>query len=456
MTSFEQNKINVKTSKPKVSVLVADDEKNLVNILKEELASAGFEVFTAYNGKDAIKALEQKKFDVCLLDINMPFMNGVEVLRIASEHAVPTEFIVMTADASVSTVIEAMKLGAYDYVVKPCALERIIFLVNKANEKRLMKKESLLFRRLRESKGKIITRNPSMLKLIAEAGRVAKSDVNVLLMGESGTGKNLFAEHIHENSQRSAEPYISFNIAAMQATLIESELFGHEKGAFTGAMSAKAGLFELADRGTIFLDEIGEIPNDVQVKLLRVIEKGSFYKVGGTREFSVDVRLLAATNRDLLGLVRQGRFREDLYYRLSTVAFTIPPLRERKDDVEALIRKVMEGLPVGFKKRMDTDAMAMLLEYDWPGNVRELENVLQRAAILSDGDVIGAKDLPAELSGKSKGNGSGYSAATLRDMEREHIKKALDSSGGHRKKTADTLGIDCKTLWRKIKEYELE
>ena len=182
----------------------------------------------------------------------------------------------------------------------------------------------------------------------------------------------------------------------MQATLIESELFGHEKGAFTGASNAKAGLFELADRGTIFLDEIGEIPNDVQVKLLRVIEKGAFYKVGGTREFSVDVRLLAATNRDLLALVRQGRFREDLYYRLSTVAFTIPPLRERKDDVEALVRKVMEGLPVGFKKRMDTDAMAMFLEYDWPGNVRELENVLQRAAILSDGDVIGAKDLPAD------------------------------------------------------------
>ena len=462
MTSIRQNKTNAKTSKPKVSVLVADDEKNLVNVLKEELASAGFEVFTAYNGRDAIKLLEGKKFDVCLLDINMPFMNGVEVLRLASQQEVATEFIVLTADATVSTVIEAMKLGAYDYVVKPCALERIIFLVNKANEKRLMKKESLLFRRLRESKGKLITRNPSMLKLIAEAGRVAKSDVNVLLMGESGTGKNLFAEHIHENSRRSAEPYISFNIAAMQPTLMESELFGHEKGAFTGALNAKAGLFELADRGTIFLDEIGEIPNDVQVKLLRVIEKGAFYKVGGTREFSVDVRLLAATNRDLLALVKQGRFREDLYYRLSTVAFTIPPLRERKDDVSALVGKVLEGLPAGFKKRLDGDAMASLSRYDWPGNVRELENVLQRAAILSDGDVIGIDDLPAELSGPSalggagKCNGGGQAAATLRDMEREHIKKALDSSGGHRKKTADTLGIDCKTLWRKIKEYELE
>ncbi|MFZ3072472.1 MAG: sigma-54 dependent transcriptional regulator [Thermodesulfobacteriota bacterium] len=456
MTSLNQNKTNAKTSKPKVSVLVADDEKNLVNILKEELASAGFEVFTAYNGKDALKLLEQKKFDVCLLDVNMPFINGVEVLRIAGEQAVPTEFIVLTADATVSTVIEAMKLGAYDYVVKPCALERIIFLVNKANEKRLMKKESLLFRRLREGKAEFITRNTVMLKLIAEAARAARSDVNVLLMGESGTGKNLLAGHIHENSQRFAEPYISFNIAAMQATLVESELFGHEKGAFTGAINAKAGLFELADRGTIFLDEIGDVPPDVQVKLLRVIEKGAFYKVGGTREFSVDVRLLAATNRDLLALVKQGRFREDLYYRLSTVAFTIPPLRERKDDIPALVEKVTDGLPAGFKKRLDNGAMALLLRYDWPGNVRELENVLQRAAILSDGDVIKQEDLPAELRGKDGGNGGGHSASTLRDMEREHIKKALDSSGGHRKKTADFLGIDCKTLWRKIKEYELE
>ncbi|MEE9613741.1 MAG: sigma-54 dependent transcriptional regulator [Thermodesulfobacteriota bacterium] len=445
------------TSKNKIRVLAVDDETQFVKLLQSELTREGFLVSTATDGDEGIKMLEEKEFDVCILDMNMPRLNGMEVLKKASEQAIPTEFIVLTADATVSTAIESMRLGAYDYVTKPCDLQRITLLINKAHDKRHMKQESLILKRLREGHGKIVTKDPGILKLLQEAERVARTDATVLLQGESGTGKELMAEYIHGSSTRSKGPFIAFNVAAIQETLLESELFGYEKGAFTGASQAKAGLFELADGGTIFLDEIGEIPHQTQVKLLRVIENGSFYKVGGTKEVYSDVRVVTATNKELRAMAEDKSFREDLYYRLSSVTFDVPPLRRRKGDIPVLVDEFLSRMPVGYRKGIEKEALDLLIGYDWPGNVRELQNVLNRAAILSNSEHIEVADLPAELkAGEIALSAPKGPLPMLKDVESEHIKRALDYTGGHRKKTAEMLGVNVKTLWRKIKEYGLE
>lgn len=449
-------KTNADASKRRVNLCIIDDEESFVTVLKEELARQGFEVSTALNGRDGIKLLEEKAFDVCLLDLNMPYLNGLEVLKKASQQAIPTEFIILTAYAAVQTAVESIRLGAYDYVTKPCNLERIMLLIRKAYEKRLMKQESLILKKLREGRGGFITKNERMQKILREADKVAKTDASVLILGESGTGKELLAEYIHANSLRHSGPFIAFNSAAIQETLLESELFGYEKGAFTGAGSAKEGLFELADGGTIFLDEIGEIPQQMQVKLLRVIEKGSFYKVGGTKEFQADARVITATNQDLRKMAEESTFREDLYYRLSSVTLTLPPLRERKDDIPLLVENFISRLPVGYKKSVDDEALGFLLKYDWPGNIRELQNVLNRAAILSDSGRIRPEDLPAELTSSVPRPVSSESMSSLESMEKEHISRVLNHTGGQRKKTAEILGIDTKTLYRKIKRYRLE
>lgn len=444
-----------RVSKHRIRVLIVDDEEPLLMVLKEELSREGFDVTTASNGREGIEALEKKAFDVCLLDMNMPYLNGLEMLNRASQQAIPTEIIVLTAYATVQTAIESIRLGAYDYVTKPCNLERITLLIRKAYEKRLMKQESLVLKKLREGHDRIVTKNERMLKLLQEAERFSKTDVSVLLLGESGTGKELMAEYIHANSLRADRPFIAFNSAAIQENLLESEFFGYEKGAFTGAAGAKEGLFELADGGTIFLDEIGEIPAQTQAKLLRVIENGNFYKVGGTKEFHVDVRVIAATNQDLLKMTRENAFREDLYYRLCNVTLNLPPLRERKDDIPALVESILPRLPVGYKKRIDDEALAILMNYGWPGNIRELRNVLSRAAILSDSDSIVSSDLPAELTSVHNAPGPKEALPSLDELEREHIARVLDHTGGQKKKTAEILGIDIKTLYRKMKKYTL-
>lgn len=442
--------------KNNIRVLIIDDEESLPIILKNELTQKGFEVTTAPDGRDGMKALEKNSFDVCLLDLNMPYLNGLDILNIASKQAIPTEFIVFTAYATVHTALESIRLGAYDYVTKPCNLEKIILLIKKACEKRLMKQESLFFKKLKEGHGKVITGNERMLKLLKEAERFARTDVSILLLGESGTGKELMAEYIHAASPRAERPFIAFNSAAIQENLLESELFGYEKGAFTGAAASKEGLFELADGGTIFLDEIGEISPQMQTKLLRVIENGSFYKVGGTKEFHVNVRVIAATNQDLSKKARENLFREDLYYRLSNVTLKLPPLRERKDDIPVLVESILSRLPVGYKKNIDDEALDFLKKYDWPGNIRELRNVLSRAAILSDSDSIGPEALPFELT--SVPRAQAYEEpllSSLDDIEKRHIARVLAHTKGQKKKTADILGIDIKTLYRKIKKYDL-
>ncbi len=444
-----------KAAKHKIRVLIVDDEESLLTVLREELGREGFEVTTAANGREGIEALEKMAFDVCLLDMNMPYLNGLDILSRASQQAIPTEIIVLTAYATVQTAIESIRLGAYDYVTKPCNLERITLLIRKAYEKRLMKQESLVLKKLREGHDRIVTKNDRMLRLLQEAERFSRADVSVLLLGESGTGKELMAEYIHANSHRADRPFIAFNSAAIQENLLESEFFGYEKGAFTGASGSKEGLFELADGGTIFLDEIGEIPLQMQAKLLRVIENGNFYKVGGTREFHVDVRVIAATNQDLLRMTRESAFREDLYYRLSNVTLNLPPLRERKDDIPSLVESILPRLPVGYKKRIDDAALAILMDYAWPGNIRELRNVLSRAAILSDSEMIVTRDLPAELVSASPEPAPERPLKSLDELEREHIERVVAHAAGHKKKAAEILGIDIKTLYRKIKKYSL-
>lgn len=445
--------------KRKIRVCVIDDEESLVIVLKEELAREGFEVAAALNGSDGIKLLEHKPFDVCLLDLNMPGLNGLDVLGKAVQQAIPTEFIVLTACATVQTAVESIRLGAYDYLTKPCNLDRIIFLVRKAHEKRLMRQESLILRRMRDAKGsRITTTSKAMLQVLNEAEKVARTEAPVLILGESGTGKEVMAEYIHANSCRSEGPFIVFNSAAIQENLFESELFGYEKGAFTGANTSKEGLFELADGGTLFLDEIGEVPQQMQVKLLRAIEKGTFYKVGGTKEIRVDIRVLSATNKDLPRMARENSFRDDLYYRLSSITLTLPPLRERREDIKSLVEDLLVRLPAGYRKGIDDTALDLIARHDWPGNIRELQNVLNRAAILSDSDRIGPGDLPSEIKavrGNPAQTGQGGGLLALCDLEREHIARVLSHTMGQKKKAAEILGIDVKTLYRKLKQYDI-
>lgn len=443
--------------KRKIKVCVIDDEETLVSVMKEELARHGFEVATALNGSDGIRLLEQLPFDVCLLDLNMPGLNGIEVLGKAAQQAIPTEFIVLTACATVQTAVECIRLGAYDYLTKPSNLDRIVFLVRKAYEKRLMRQESLILRRMRDGKGKIATRNKVMLRILGEAEKVARTEAPVLILGESGTGKEVMAEYIHANSSRSDGPFIVFNSAAIQENLFESELFGYEKGAFTGANTSKEGLLELADGGTLFLDEIGEVPLQMQAKLLRALEKGTFYKVGGTKEIRADIRVLSATNQDLPRKARENTFREDLYYRLSSITLKLPPLRERKEDIDLLVEEILKRLPAGYRKGIDEKSLELLKMHEWPGNIRELQNVLNRAAILSDADYITPEDLPVDF-GLGRGPDKDVKSdglLSLCDLEREHIAKVLEHTIGHKKKAAEILGIDVKTLYRKLKQYEL-
>lgn len=436
-------------------VCVIDDEEPFVNVLRDELAREGFKAAAALNGNEGMKLLEEQAFDVCLLDINMPGLNGLEVLGRAAEQAIPTEFIVLTACASAQTAVETIRLGAYEFLTKPCSLEKIVFLIRKAFEKRLLRQDSLVLRKLKEGRGKIVTNDDAVLRQLNECRKVARTDAPVLILGESGTGKELFAQYIHDNSPRSGAPFIIFNAATIQQGLFESELFGYEKGAFTGATASKPGLLELADGGTLFLDEIGEIPYEMQSKLLRVIEKGTFYKVGGTKEIRVDLRVVTATNQDLPGMAAAGRFREDLYYRLSTIMIDLPPLRRRKDDIPLLVEYLLSGLPAGYRKRMSNGAIELLKQHNWPGNIRELQNVLNRAAILSDSDEIGPADLPIQLTAPipQAPSPGAVRLLSLCEMEREHIISILAHTKGSRKNAAAILGIDVKTLYRKIKQY---
>jgi two-component system response regulator AtoC len=432
-------------------VLVIEDDRALSEVLCDELRARGHMAVPAESVGQGLEQLKETEFDVALVDLMLPDGSGIEILRQISEDDLPMESIVLTGYAAVSTAIEAMKLGAYDYVTKPARMEELEMLVLKAAEKARLRREneSLRVRLQRhEPVEGLLTEDPSMKEVLATLERVAPSELPVLIQGDSGTGKELIARALHQKSTRVAGPFVAVNCAAVPENLLESELFGHEKGAFTGALSRKPGLFEVADRGVLFLDEIGEVSAAVQVKLLRAIETKEFFRVGATRAARTDVRIVSATNKNLKIEMQSGNFREDLYYRLNGVTLRLPPLRERKQDVPLLAMHFLQRFAP--KRNLSPAAIEALRSYSWPGNVRELMMVIQRAAILSASAVIDATDLPLDVRDRDWKAAAIPTGMTLEEMEREYIQTVLRENDGHRGKTARALGIDPKTLYNKL------
>jgi len=439
---------------PQIRVLVADDERNLRELLVRELTRKGHAVVGVPDGRAALDRLKDEVPDVMLLDMKMPQVEGLDVLRALRDLPEAPQVIVMTGFQDVPNAVDAMKLGAYDYLTKPARIEELDLLIQKAAEKgRLIRQNVVLRAQLDpvEGAGGIITESPAMQEVLRMIDRVAPTDSSVLVLGESGTGKELVARALHERSPRAGQAFVAIHCGALPREVLESELFGHEKGAFTGAIGTKPGLMELADGGTLFLDEIGEMEPDCQVKLLRALESRSFYRVGGTRRRTVDMRLVAATNRDLAEAIKQNEFRQDLYYRINTISVTLPPLRERPEDVRPIAEHFLQQFAVYGKKRLSPAALQALEQYAWPGNVRELQHAIQRAIILCTGEEIRPEDLPAEVrAGEAT---AAPPRGSLEEMERQHIIAILKQVGGHRAKAATLLGIDPKTLYRKILGY---
>ncbi|MEW5799142.1 MAG: sigma-54 dependent transcriptional regulator [Bacteroidota bacterium] len=443
-------------------ILVVDDEPSVCFLLKEELSeNKKFSVRTANDGADAVNQLQQQPFDVVLLDVRMPRMSGMDVLRFIKEHHPTTQVIMLSNYADVKTAIEATKLGAYDFVSKPYNREELFATVHRALEhRRLTIDNELMKYELSRKSGEkeIIARSPAMKSVLATVKKVASSDTFIHIYGPSGSGKELIAHLVHSESQRRDHPFVVVNCAALPDTLLESELFGHEKGAFTNAYQMKQGLVEVANRGSLFLDEVGDISAAVQPKLLRFLETGEFRRVGGTNSMKVDVRVISATNKDLQGEVKAGRFREDLLYRLNVVTIKIPPLRERMEDIPLLVeyflnKKIKSKLP----KHISNEALQSLLRYDWPGNIRELEHAIEGAILMSHGDEIKVNDFVLAQSGSVTDavQVQGTSIMTMEEMEKIHIEHALKKFKYNRGKTAKALGITAKTLYLKIKRYNI-
>jgi two-component system response regulator AtoC len=456
-------------------VLVVDDESNLRLVVRKELTRLGNEVEVASDGEEAWQLLEEKDFEVMLTDINMPRMNGIELLRrLRENHQNPPEVIMLTGYATVESAIEAMKLGAYDYLMKPYRISELAVLISQAAEKYRLKIDNQRLRAQIQRKTpdvpEIVAESPQMKEVLRLVRRVAPSETNVLITGESGTGKELIAQAIHRLSLRSTGAFVDLNCAALSDSLLESELFGYEAGAFSGARGRKLGLFEIADGGTLFLDEIMEMPLTLQSKLLRALETKSFFRVGGIRKVEVNVRLIAATNRDPQKAIAEGTFRPDLLYRINSFEIHIPPLRERREDIEPLTRYLLQKIAEQNPPEVSPEAMEALKSYDWPGNVRQLRNCLERAVLLCDHGVITLKEFPPEVVHKiqptahyptyeSQKEGFTTSQPTtfaLRELEKRQILRALERTGWHRGKTAKLLGISPSTLYRRLKEYNLE
>ncbi len=458
-------------------LLVVDDEKNLRLVVQKELSRQGHAVETAEDGEEAWAKLESEDFDVLLCDINMPRLDGMDLLRRMRERSPnPPEVIMLTGQGTVETAIEAMKLGAYDYLTKPYRIAELSALVTAAAEKYQLRVDNQRLRaqieRVNGALPDIIAESAQMKEVLRLVRRVAPSETSVLITGESGTGKELVAQAIHRLSPRRDKPFIDLNCAALQDTLLESELFGHEAGAFSGARTRKLGLFELADGGTLFLDEVMEMPSQLQSKLLRALETRSFFRVGGTKKVDVDVRLVAATNRDTERAVYDGVFRADLLYRINSFEIGISPLRERREDIEPLARHLLQKFGNGSTLQLSTQVLEALRGFSWTGNVRQLRNCLERAVLLSDDGRITTKELPPEVVYRTERpqvsvsyNGVPQSHPTpfqnasptnLRDSERQQILGALEKTGWHRGKTAELLGISPSTLYRRLREYDLE
>lgn len=445
----------------KAHILIIDDEEKLRQLFTRIIELEGYAVQQAANIKQGIKLLEQDNgIDVVLTDVKLPDGNGIEQLEKIKKINPLCEVIVMTAYGSIHDGVKAMKLGAFDYFTKGDDNDQIIPALNRATEQVKLKKRVFdLENKLEEKFGfdNIIGNSKTIKDTIHLAEKVAPTDSTVLLEGETGVGKELFAQALHYGSPRRNKPFVAVNCSAFAKDLLESELFGHKKGAFTGALNDKKGLFEEANEGTLFLDEIGEMNLDLQAKLLRVLETNTFLKVGDSKPTKVSVRIVAATNRDLKKESENGQFRSDLYYRLSTFKISIPSLKERKEDIEALAKHFISVYSAKLKKRiseMDKDFLKMLKQYDWKGNIRELKNIIERAVILCDGDVLIGDLIPMEITDCIDSPES--NTTSLAAMEKTHIQKILKLTKGNKTKTADLLGIGLTTLYRKMEEYHIE
>ncbi len=439
-----------------VKVLVVDDEEPLRRLLKKELARKGFLVDAANDGDAALKMLGEDVYDVVLVDIVMPGIDGISLIKKIKEDPDSPVVIVLTGKATVETAVEAMKNGAFDYFTKPYKLDELIIIINRAYEygrtvlKKLLQQELVR----KESPAEFIGRSRQLNDILALIRKVAPTDSTAFIHGESGTGKELIANTIWRYSRRSSLPFIALNCATLSENLIESELFGHEKGAFTNAFQTKHGIVEVADKGTLFLDEIGELPVSLQAKLLRFLDSGEFRRVGSNKTLKVDARVIAATNKDLSGLIKSGEFREDLYYRLNVINITIPPLRERKEDIEELSAFFLKKYSRSNSKDIsgfEPEVVNAFGEYNWPGNVRELENVIERAVILCDSDRIGVDDISLPVVAASPGNKE--ADKSLEGMEKDYILKVLREANGNQSVASQVLGIDRKTLYLKLKKY---
>lgn len=445
-------------------LLIIDDErvalKNLEHVMKKE----GYDVTGTQSGPNAMKLLEEQTFDVVLTDLRMEKVDGLQILKKCRELHPDTEVIMITGFATLESAVDAMKSGAFYYIAKPFKLDEVRKVVKEAAHKVTLKRENRHLREQLESyqgKVKIITQDPAMQKLLDVARQVAPVDTNVLITGESGTGKELFAKFIHLNSRRADGPFFAINCGAFNEELLTNELFGHEKGAFTGAAAAKKGLIEMASGGTLFLDEVTEMTPSMQVKLLRVIQERELLRVGGTEAIKVDVRLVAATNRDIQETVRTGAFRQDLYFRLNVVSLRIPPLAERKDDIPLLSYYFLKKYASLMKKavtEISEEVISLLLSYDFPGNVRELENIIERGVALSNDKTVELAHLPEdlkELNIKTFRKKEGR-IPSLEEQELAYIKWVLNESAGNKTLAAQILGIDRVSLWRKLKKYGIE
>jgi DNA-binding NtrC family response regulator len=449
---------------PRPRLLVVDDEPIALRNLERALEKDGYEIATAASGQIALRLLREQPFDVVLTDLRMEKVDGMQVLRRAKELAPDAEVILITGYAAVDTAIEAMKHGAYHYVPKPFKLEEVRRIVREAAEKVALKREN---RQLRErveglsDRAEIVTQDPGMLRVLDTVRDVTPTDCNILITGESGTGKELVARFIHRNSRRAGATFFAVNCGAFTEDLLTNELFGHEKGAFTGAAERKKGLVEKADGGTLFLDEVTEMSPAMQVRLLRVIQEQEFIRVGGTEPIRVDVRFIAATNRNVQEAIASGAFRQDLYYRLNVVTLALPALAERKDDVALLAHFFLRKHSERMGKKLDAisdEVLRILAEYRFPGNVRELENIIERGVALATGPVLEPKHLPEDVRRMSLKvfRREGGRLPSLADQERSYIEWVLKEVDGSRSRAAEILGIDRVSLWRKLKRYGLE
>lgn len=449
--------------KQKIRILLADDDPVLRRLLPSQMTAQDFVFSTVESAKSLLERLREDDFDVVLLDVNLPDASGIEMLPAIRQTENAPEVIMLTADKSLETGIEAMRRGAIDYLTKPARPEEVETFIRKAVEKRRLVLENQRFRAVVRQQNQHLVVEPvhqsaAMKRIFAQAETVAKLDTTVLITGESGTGKDVLARWIHSGSARADLPLVSINCGALPENLFESEFFGHEKGSFTGASAQKIGLIEAADGSTLFLDEIGEMPLTMQVKLLHFLENGSFRRVGATRDRRSDVRIVAATNKNLPDEVRQNRFRTDLFYRLNVITFYLPPLRERAEDVPALVEFFLEKLRVNFNRpalKLSENAANQIKNHVWQGNIRELRNTLERSAVLSPTDSIDeifgldSHNLTTETQNSAFEN----SALTLAELEKNHILEVLRKNAGHREKTAVILGITARTLYRKLNEY---